>query len=90
MDDDCSGVADEGVEQVDADGDGYSLADGDCSEFRFVLDDLMVSVPLPRHWSNHVNSSLLQVIALAHFATFEVGASTARSPAYGSPESVNV
>jgi len=31
-----------------------------------------VSIPLPRHWPEHVNSSLLHVIALAHFAIVQV------------------
>jgi transposase InsO family protein len=39
-----------------------------------------VTVPLPRHWPKHVNSSLLQVIALAHFAIVSVRSWCVNSP----------
>jgi len=39
-----------------------------------------VSIPLPRHWPKHVNSSLLHVIALAHFAIVQVRSWCVNSP----------
>jgi hypothetical protein len=39
-----------------------------------------VSIPLPRHCPEHVNSSLLQVIALAHFAIVHVRSWCVNSP----------
>jgi hypothetical protein len=39
-----------------------------------------VSIPLPRHWPKHVSSSLLQVIALAHFAIVHVRSWCVNSP----------
>jgi hypothetical protein len=33
-DDDCDGIADEGLDELDDDEDGYSIADGDCNDLR--------------------------------------------------------